>query len=107
MNNIKIRAGARLNFTVERAATEAVSATFTAEHEEGEIITATVEYNGDGEAYFQFDSPDTDLVGLYEYQIAENFETGSPDIYPNADGCDDDDCGFPSLEICESLPEGS
>jgi hypothetical protein len=106
MNNMKIRSGARLNFTVERASDDAVSATFTAEHEDGAIITATVTYTA-GVADFQFDSPDTDLIGTYEYQIAENFEEGSPDIYPSAEGCDEGDCEFPTLEICESLGEGS
>lgn len=101
---MKIRAGARLSFTITRADSEAVSATFIARLDDL-IITDTVAYDEDGVAAFQFDSPDTDVVGEYEYQINENFASGSPDIYPTAD-CDGD-CDFPTLEICESIEEGS
>lgn len=103
--DMKIRAGARLNFTVERADSDAVSATFLAVFEDV-VITDTVVYDSEGLAAFQFDSPDTDEVGTYEYQVSENFSAGSPDIYPSADACDGD-CEFPTLEICESLVEGS
>lgn len=107
MNNesMKIRAGARLNFTVTRADPDAISATFMAVFEAAEI-TDTVTYDSEGLASFQFDSPDTDVVGEYDYQINENFATGSPDIYPNPDNCDGE-CAFPILEICESLELGS
>ena len=104
MNSIKIRAGARLNFVVDQADPESISATFIAVFE-GTIITDTVEYI-EGKANFQFDSPDTNVVGVYEYQVNENFLSGSPDIYPSFDNCDGD-CAFPTLEICESLEEGS
>lgn len=114
--NMKIRAGARLNFTITRADDEAVSATFIAvlnDEDNDATITATEEYDEDGVAHFQFDAPETDMVGsgesdIYDYQINENFESGSPDIYPNTDDCDSDEgCEFPTLEICESLSEGS
>jgi len=105
MDSMKIRAGARLNFTITRANDDAISATFIADDGAGHIITDTIAYT-DGVADFQFDSPDTDNVGTYDFQVNENFATGSPDIYPNADGCDGD-CDFPTLEICESLEEGS
>jgi len=103
-DNMQIRQGARLNFTVYQADPSSVSATFIAQYEDL-IITDTVAYV-DGEAHFQFDSPETDNIGVYEYQINENFSSGSPDIYPNMDNCDGD-CDFPTLEICESLPRGS
>jgi len=103
MDNLTIRAGARLSFTVERADDEAVSATFIAQSDDA-TITDTVDYDSEGKAEFQFDSPDTDVVGDYQYQVNENFESGSPDIYPSSDDCDGD-CDFPELKICESLPE--
>lgn len=102
-NDIKIRQGSRLTFTIQRADIEAVSATFIALLDDY-MITDTVAYNANGEAYFEFGSPDTDIAGEYEYQVNENFPTGSPDIYPKGD-CDD--CDFPKLEICESLEVGS
>jgi hypothetical protein len=105
LDTITIRAGARLNFTIERADADAVSATFLAVYG-SHSITDTVNYDADGFAAFQFDSPDTDFVGDYEYQVSENFATGSPDIYPNFDNCDGD-CDLPTLQICESLSIGS
>lgn len=104
MNSMKIRAGARLNFTVEQADSESISATFLAVFEDN-TITDTVDYVN-GKAVFDFNAPDTSIVGVYSYQVSENFTSGSPDIYPNLDGCDGD-CDFPTLEICESLESGS
>ena len=99
MDNLTIRQGAKLDFTVYQADPSSISATFTATM--GAImIQETVVYT-DGKAHFTIQSPDTDVVGVYEYQVAENFATGSPDIYPNMAGCKD--CSFPTLEICESL----
>lgn len=103
-NNLTIRQGARLTFTVQRASDGAVSATFTAQLDDI-VITDTVAYDSSGVAVFQFDSPDTDVVGEYDYQVAENFATGSPDIYPSLGDCFGDDCEFPQLIICESLGE--
>lgn len=99
-NDMKIRQGARLDFTVERADPEAVSATFLAQSGTT-TLTDTVEYVN-GVAAFQFDN--TDVIGVYEYQVMENFATGNPDIYPNQDECDGD-CELPTLEICKSLSE--
>lgn len=104
MDNLTIRQGAKLDFTIYQADDRSVSATFTAVMNDI-IIEETVLYTN-GEAHFTFGSPDTDVVGIYEYQVAENFASGSPDIYPNNTGCAD--CSFPTLEICESLTgEGS
>lgn len=105
MDDMLIRAGEQLTFPIYQGDPSSVSATFIAQYQDV-TITDTVEYV-DGVALFEFGSPDTDVDGTYEYQVNENFETGSPDIYPSADDCDGG-CGFPILEICESLPsEGS
>lgn len=108
MNSMKIRAGGRLNFEVHRGDSEAVSATFIMQNQEepGTVVTATEMYDDDGVAFFDIGSPDTDVVGVYDYQINENFIVGSPDMYPDPTGCEGD-CEFPTVTICESLPEGS
>lgn len=103
-DSITVRRGGRLSFTVERADPEAVSVTFIAQMG-AVIIEVTESYDSEGLAYFDIGSPDTDIVGLYEYQINENFANGDTDIYPSQDGCDGD-CDLPTLEICESLPMG-
>lgn len=105
MDNMTIRAGARLNFTIDRADPSAVSATFIAEYGNNEI-SDTIVYDIEGKAEFLFESPDTDVVGLYKYQVNENFATGSPDIYPS-NNCCNSDCELPTLEICESLKLGT
>lgn len=99
MENMKIKAGARLSFKVDRASETAISATFIARLNDT-IITDTKTFDSDGVAYFTFNSPETDIVGEYEYQINENFATGSPDKYPN-DSCDG--CELPKLIICKTL----
>lgn len=101
-DNLRIRQGARLSFVVEQADPDSISATFIAK-KDATIIENTVNYDADGKAFFHFDSPDTDIVGEYEYQINENFSTGSPDIYPSDGDCLNGDCELPILEICESL----
>lgn len=105
---MKIRAGGRLNFQTLRGDPSAVSATFImqAQDEPGIVVTATEPYDEDGVAFFDIGSPETDEVGVYDYQINENFTLGSPDIYPDPTGCEGD-CEFPTVTICESLPEGS
>lgn len=104
LENMRIRQGARLSFTVEQGDSNSISATFIAESDTYSFYD-TVDYVN-GVAAFQFDSPDTDYVGVYKYQVNENFATGSPDIYPNMADCDGD-CDLPTLEICESLQIGS
>jgi hypothetical protein len=103
MKDMKVRKGGRLSFTVTRADSTAISATFIAVFGET-VIQDTVAYNSSGVAAFEFDETDTDVVGVYEYQVNENFSSGAPDIYPSMDDCDGD-CDLPTLEICESLSE--
>lgn len=100
MDNMTVRQNGKLTFTVNRADDDAVSATFIMQLDDL-IVTETVAYDSDGLALFDID--DTSVVGVYQYQINENFESGNPDIYPNLDDCDGD-CDLPEVEICESLP---
>lgn len=102
MQDITIRQGGKLSFEVQRADEQAISATFMFGDNEL-LVSDTVAYDSDGIAFFEFGSPDTDDVGEYSYQVNENFETGSPDIYPNIDDCDGD-CDLPKVIICEALP---
>lgn len=101
-HDMTIRSGGRLSFTVEMADPSAVSATFIMQNETV-LVEITENYDDDGIAYFDIGSPDTDVVGVYNYQVNENFATGDPDIYPSMNDCDGD-CDFPTIEICESLP---
>lgn len=99
--NMTVRQGGRLSFTVNRADSSAISATFIMASESKTVVVTEV-YDSEGKASFEIGSPDTDTVGTYNYQLNENFSTGSPDIYPSPDGCDGD-CELPTVEICESL----
>ena len=103
MTNLTIRKGSRLNLVVYQADPDSISATFIAHLDDPETtIQDTVAYT-DGEAHFEIQ--DTDVVGVYDYQVNENFTSGNPDIYPADGDCDEEDCEFPTLEICESLEQ--
>lgn len=104
MESIEIRQYGRLSFDVQRADDTAVSATFIFSNDT-KTVEDTIAYDSNGTAHFEFGSPDTDVAGEYEFQVNENFESGSPDIYPNVDNCDGD-CDLPTLVICESLSAG-
>lgn len=118
--NLIIKQGARLNFIIYREDPTATSATFLARFENN-VITKQVTYviitpadpDTGAEAVwgapFQFNSADgTNIPGTYEYQVSENFPTGSPDIYPAGGDCaDDEECENPTLIICESIQGGS
>jgi hypothetical protein len=107
MNNMKVRSGGRLSFNITRGDSTAVSATFIMQHQDTDIfISVTEAYNSEGIAAFELGSPETDVVGVYDYQVNENYATGSPDIYPDISGCDDD-CELPTVTVCESLQEES
>lgn len=108
MNSMTIRAGGRLSFEIQRGDDTAVSATFIMQMQEqpGTVVSVTEPYDSNGVAFFDIGSPDTDEVGVYNYQINENFASGSPDIYPDPEKCSQD-CDFPTITICESLPEVS
>ncbi len=98
-DKMKIRAGAQLTFVVERSDPSAISATFIAQFTTT-VITETVLYDVNGDAFFEFGEADTSVVGTYNWQVNENFATGSPDKYPVLEGGK-----FPTLYIYESLDE--
>ena len=99
MSKLQIRAGAQLTFEIEQANPESISATFIAKSE-NVVITNTVEYDADGIARFEFGAPDTNTAGTYDWQVNENFASGSPDKYPLLDNGD-----FPKLRIYSALDE--
>lgn len=102
---ITIRATARLTLLVERADPTAISVTITMQNY-GDVKTQTQPYAEDGTAWIEFNSPDTDIAGTWEYQLAENFADSSPDIYPvnssDCGGCGS--CALPKIKILKSLP---
>jgi len=102
--NIAVLEGGNLPLTVERQDPEALSATLILKHtESGAIIEVTGNYV-DGVADVSLDGDNTSVVGVYEYQVNENFESGSPDKYPNPNNCDGD-FEFPTITIYNSLDE--
>lgn len=101
MKNMKVRKGARLAFIVSQGDETSISATFVFGNEDTPNQSVTEPFV-DGVANFEIGSPYTDIVAKYSYQINENYPTGSPDIYPDADGCEGD-CSLPTFEVCEAL----
>lgn len=102
MQDITIRQSGRKTFYIERSDQDAISATFL--FSDGTTTKSITEpFDSAGRAYFELGSPLTDVAGEYEYQVNENFASGSPSIWPDPDNCDGD-CDLPRLTICEALP---
>lgn len=99
MNDISIRQGSALNIQVNQGDTSAISATLIIKLNDNPAISVTDTYV-DGVANLTLSAAQTSVVGIYDYQVNENYEDGAVVKYP-ADDCDD--CDFPKLEICESL----
>ena len=102
MDSFKIKQGARLDLQVESQDTTSVSATLIIKPVDGNAVEFTEPFV-DGIADFtNVDEISNLAVGVYEYQLNENYESGQPDKYPDPGNCDGD-CTFPTIEICESL----
>lgn len=109
MRNIRVRQGSQVPLLVYQGDEGSVSATLILKNQEtSDIIEKTGDFelvDGGMVADLTLDAVDTAVVGLYDYQINENFDDADPIKYPDAGDCDGDDCSFPTIEICESLDE--
>ncbi len=94
------REGGKLTFTITQGDTESVSATIVISNTDTLELTEVTEEFVEGVASFEVEGL---AEGDYEYQIEENFETGDPLIYPDPDQCEDEDCDFPTITICNNL----
>lgn len=106
-NKIIVRQGSQLPLKVEQGDPNAVSATIIIKLIDDVIqVTKTALYeeiNGKMIADLSLNGDETMVIGVYEYQINENIDGEDPIKYPNVDDCTDDDCSFPTLEICPAL----
>lgn len=103
MTNLKIRQGQVIRLLVEQGDEDSISATLLMRNQETlDVITATATYT-DGVAELVVDGEDTETVGIYDYQINENFSGGDKDKYPDPTDCDGEDCDFPTIEICDAI----
>ena len=105
---IRVRQGAQLNLQITQGDATSESATLILRNQETlELIETTAIYE-DGVANIMLDGTDTATIGIYDYQVNENFTDADPIKYPDPNDCDGD-CIFPTIEICEALDavEGS
>ena len=58
----------------------------------------------DGEAFI--DTPVDINEGDYIYQVTYVYEDGTVEKYPDATGCEDDQCDFPAFTVCPALDPG-
>lgn len=100
--NISVRQGAQLPLAVEQGDPTSVSATIILRHQDSLEIIEQTENFVDGVANIVFDEVDTATLGVYDYQINENFSDTAPLKYPDPNACDGD-CEFPTITICEAL----
>jgi len=103
MNNIKVRQGAQLNLRITQGDEDSISATVILRPQGGGSLIQQTAVFASGEAVVEFDGDDTAVLGVYDYQINENFAAADPLKYPDPNDCDDDECEFPTITICEAL----
>lgn len=102
--DFSVRVGSLEPFEIPRGYESAVSVTLLLQDKEtGDEYVFTAAYDENGVAYIYFEDVP---IGIYEYQVNENYETGLPSIYPDPSDCDGGDCDLPLMEVCYSLPEG-
>lgn len=101
-NDIRVRQGAQLNLRVTQGDPTSSSATVILRHQDTQdLITQTAAFVG-GVAEVSFGAVHTAVVGVYDYQVNENFGSSDPLKYPDPNDCDGE-CEFPTVTICESL----
>lgn len=89
----------RLKFYQDAA--DATSVTFIMKNDDTAAVMSFTENYSDGEAVIELDGNDTSVTGIYSYQINENTPNG---IIKHGDlNCDDGDCEYGKVIICESL----
>lgn len=104
-NNLSVRQGARLDLTCKQGDSESVSATlYLSPQEGGDVLSVHANYIN-GVADLSLDETKTATLGVYDYQINEEFPTGPPLKYPDPNGCDGGDCEFPTITVCKALDE--
>lgn len=104
-DNIGVIEGGRLPLTVVRQDPEATSATLILKHQtSGAKISVTGVYDANGIADVSLSALNTATIGVYDYQINENFAVGGSDKYPNPDKCTGE-FKYPTITIHDSLDE--
>lgn len=105
MKDLEVRQGGRLPLQVKQGDETSVSVTiFLRNQDTAAIIQKTADFV-DGVANLLLDGDDTRVVGVYDYQVNENFATGDPLKYPDPNDCEDEECTFPTITVCEALDE--
>lgn len=104
MNNMKIRFGGRLDLQIITEDALAVSASLILQDTDGMNYVFTEPYVDLVADFTENEDISVLPLGVYEYQINDNFADGLPEIYPDAENCGDN-CSFPTITICESLEE--
>lgn len=102
MNNISVRQGAQLNLRITQGDATSVSATVILKHQDTDAIIQKTASFVSGIADVMFTAADTAVLGVYDYQVNENFSGSDPLKYPDPNDCEDD-CEFPTVTICEAL----
>lgn len=102
MQDLIVYKDSRLDLQITQDETDSVSMTMALKDTSDNTYEFTVAFV-DGVADFQSEVGIPTLpVGVYEYMLYENFDTGLPIAYPDPSNCEGD-CVLPTLTICESI----
>lgn len=106
MDNLQIRQGENLPLTITSDDVTADTIRFLAKKEnEVAIIDEQESFTTvDGKRVAIFDITDTNKTpGTYRYMLTITYLDGSVKKLPDASNCEEGDCDFPELIICEAL----
>jgi hypothetical protein len=103
-NNMSVLQGGLLPLTVNQGDSDSVSATLILKEQTTEVVIEKTALYINGVADLTLDEDETDVVGVYDYQINEEYVSGAPDKYPDPDNCQGE-FAFPTLTIYQALDE--
>lgn len=99
MNDLKIHQGETIRDTITVEEEGAATAEFIATDGTNNVIETLVNFDG---LTADVSTNDTIIpVGSYDYYYRITWDDGSIDILPNAKDCEEEECTFPQLIICE------
>lgn len=105
-NNLKVRQGGQLPLTVQQGDPNSISASLYMRPQDGGAVLSVHGNFINGVADLTLGEEETATIGIYDYQINEEFASEPPIKYPDPNACEEDeDCSFPTIQVCEALDE--
>lgn len=105
MKDYTVQQGETLRLTVTVTESGADTAELVAVHED-DSITKTASFSG-MVADLTINTANDQTPGEYDYYIRITWDDGSSDVLTKKDDCEDGECPFPVITVCELPTVGS